>query len=80
MKICTTPEDCFLEKDVDVSHGNMAHCLIDRTAAIIEALHVALDVEEVVLTNDTLIRLLWQVSGNLDELRVVVDRWPKAKN
>lgn len=79
-KLIFTPEDAFLQNDPLISHKDMADYLISRSRAIIDALSLALQSNDIILGGDTIDDILGQVSCNLEQLKIVTERWPEAKN
>ena len=59
-----TTERAFLNNNTEISNANMMNCLVTRTNAIVDCLQVTLDnPENVTMTNNTIIEVLWQVNG-----------------
>lgn len=78
MRSVDTPEQAFLESNTNVSYIDMMNCLVTRTNAIINCLHVSLENTDTgCMTNDMITEVLWQVSGNLAQIDKLSNEWDK---
>lgn len=77
MRIDTLPEEAFLENNPTISPVDMTNCILIRTEALINCLQVSLE-DTQYLTNETITAVLWQVSGNLEQIKKVTDKWHEA--
>ncbi|MFT5730509.1 MAG: 2,3-bisphosphoglycerate-independent phosphoglycerate mutase [Desulforhopalus sp.] len=78
MRSADTPEQAFLENNTEISHADMMNCLVTRTSVIINCLHVSLENTDTgTMTNNMITEVLWQVSGNLDQIDKLTNEWHK---
>ncbi len=74
----STPEDAFLENNPTISPIDMIECMIDRTTAVVRSLDKAMVCEHPGISKKDICSVLWQVEGNLVEIKKVANAWHMA--
>ena len=72
-------EDVFLNNAAKISPVNMQHSVIRRSLAILDCVVTLLESEDVEINKESIRSSLWQVEGNLEELRKIGDVWHKSQ-
>ncbi len=75
----SAPESVFLENDAVISPKDMHDCIIGRTQGVLDLILDYLECKDAEMSKDQLRCLLWQVEGNLRELRKVTDVWSEVE-
>jgi hypothetical protein len=75
----STPEDAFLQPPPAIAPIDMVNCILDRTISIIECLDLSLDNEDREMSRNTISNTLWQIQGNLKQVKAVAVTWHEGE-